>query len=179
MNVTLHILDLTAKGVQCATAVSTGWTFWLPRSGSVTWTGKVEPGERATAAVPSWLVSKHKQLTEIQYQRAFAYQAPPGLNADIANTEGSLPMTDRPADAGKGSIRRNAKKERPSQPDYLGSAEIRGRKFYVSGWVKDGDDGSKWLSLSFRDAEERTDDRPQRRSSRRPADEIPFEMEWR
>src|SRR5262245_41866179 len=104
MHFDLHILRTTPKGVECATSVSTGWTVWLPRGGGVTWTGELEPGGSAVASVPDWLCAKHKQLQQIRFQRAFAYQAP-DAGLDPTKGKGGIPMTDRPADAGKGSIR--------------------------------------------------------------------------
>ena len=83
--------------------------------------------------------------------------------------------TDRPTSAGTGSLRRNEKKARPSQPDHVGSATIVGVKYYLSAWVNDGDDGRKYFKLSFTLAEERTDDRrDQQRDRQRPDDSIPF-----
>jgi hypothetical protein len=37
---------------------------------------------------------------------------------------------------------------------------VRGRKLWISGWIRENeDDGSKWLKLAFREAEQRTEDR--------------------
>jgi hypothetical protein len=88
-------------------------------------------------------------------------------------------MADKPQDAGSGSLRRNAKKERPSQPDYLGSIEIRGRKFWLSGWINEADDGSKWLKLAVRDADEQPAPKPKQAAGRQFSDESPFGPEWR
>lgn len=88
-------------------------------------------------------------------------------------------MSDRPASAGTGSLRRNEKKSRPSQPDHIGSATVAGVKYYLSAWINEGDDGRKYFKLSFTPAEDRADDRQQaQRTSQRPLDsEIPFEMD--
>jgi hypothetical protein len=65
-------------------------------------------------------------------------------------------MTDRQEDAGSGALFKNDKKEKPSHPDYRGDATIHGRKFWVSGWIKDGKNG-KYMSLAFRRADEPSD----------------------
>jgi hypothetical protein len=62
-------------------------------------------------------------------------------------------MTDRPEDAGTGALFKNERKEKPGHPDYRGDVTIRGQKFWVSGWIKEGKKG-KYLSLALRDAGE-------------------------
>ncbi len=75
-----------------------------------------------------------------------------------------------------GALFKNDRKEKPSHPDYRGDITVHGRKFWLNGWIKEGQKG-KFLSLSVRPTEERCDDRQQlaKRQSQRPlADEIPF-----
>ena len=55
-------------------------------------------------------------------------------------------MTDRQEDAGSGALFKNDKKEKPSHPDYQGDCTIRGRKFWMSAWIKEG----AWLSPTTR-----------------------------
>jgi hypothetical protein len=84
-------------------------------------------------------------------------------------------MSDRPASAGTGYLRRNDKKSRPSQPDHVGSATVAGAKFYISAWVNEGDDGRKYFKLAFTPAEEQADDRRQGGGPMPDKDrEIPF-----
>ncbi len=47
-----------------------------------------------------------------------------------------------------GSISKNDRKQQPKHPDYRGSANIDGLEYWISGWVKDGQNG-KFLSLAF------------------------------
>jgi len=74
-----------------------------------------------------------------------------------------------------GALFRNDKKEKPSHPDYRGDVIIEGRKFWLSGWIKEGQKG-KYLSLSVRPVEERADDR-QRGGQPSFGDQIPFLMD--
>jgi hypothetical protein len=72
-----------------------------------------------------------------------------------------------------GTLSKNSKKEKPSHADYAGSILINGKKFWLNGWVKDGKEGKKFLSLSVRLAEERAEPKP----AAKPAiadDAIPF-----
>jgi hypothetical protein len=62
-------------------------------------------------------------------------------------------MTDTPEDAGHGALFKNDKKEKPSHPDYRGDCTVKGRKFWLSAWIKEGQKG-KYMSLTFRQAED-------------------------
>jgi hypothetical protein len=89
-------------------------------------------------------------------------------------------VSERSEDAGRGALFRNDKKERPSHPDYRGDITIEGRKFWLSGWIKEGKNG-KFLSLSARPADEKPT-AEERAASQKPAggpnvddrDSIPF-----
>jgi hypothetical protein len=113
----------------------------------------------------------------VSFQDRFNFHAP----LDHIKSQGPLPMSDRPEDAGRGFISRDKEKTKPSQPDFKGSAEINGTRFWVSGWTAENDKG-KYLKLSFRQAEQRTEDRQQAKPAQGGPDwdsQIPFEMEWR
>jgi|SoiMethySBSTD1v2_1073268.scaffolds.fasta_scaffold1394140_2 hypothetical protein len=78
-----------------------------------------------------------------------------------------------------GSISKNTRKEKPSHADYTGSIVIEGRKFWLNGWVKDGEKG-KFLSLSAKPAEEPKGKPVARASFDKPIDdEVPFAPEVR
>jgi hypothetical protein len=53
-----------------------------------------------------------------------------------------------------GTLSKNTRKEKPSHADYTGSVLINGEKYWLNGWVKDGKDGKKFLSLSARPVED-------------------------
>ena len=76
---------------------------------------------------------------------------------------------------GQGSLFRNDKREKDSQPNATGTAMIGGVKYRVSAWTKDGQKG-KWQSLSFKPFDEpsyadRRDPKPLRHEL---DDEVPF-----
>lgn len=53
-----------------------------------------------------------------------------------------------------GMLARNERKEKPTHPDFKGSAVVGGTEYWISGWTKDGKPGSKmegrkFFSLSF------------------------------
>lgn len=86
-----------------------------------------------------------------------------------------------------GTLGRNDRKEKASQPDHRGRCDItcpscrRRHDFWLSAWIKEGPDDSKFFSLSFTPKDEersssRRDDRDDdrgRRSSRREDDRGP------
>ncbi len=47
-----------------------------------------------------------------------------------------------------GSLYRN-KKEKPTQPDYTGTATIAGKQYRVSGWVNKSKAGTSYLRVLF------------------------------
>lgn len=71
-----------------------------------------------------------------------------------------------------GSISKNQRKEKDSHPDLKGKATVGGQEYWISGWLKDGENG-KWYSLSFEPKDERSD-RPNKKPSRDESDAIPF-----
>jgi hypothetical protein len=78
---------------------------------------------------------------------------------------------------GRGSLR--AVEPTPTNeraPTYKGSVEIQGKKFWLSGWRRMGDDGKYWLSLSVETADQAAPSRPAMatRDHREMDDDIPF-----
>jgi hypothetical protein len=159
----LHVIALSDKGVRVAIDGSAlEGAFWLPR-GCVIWAKPPQPGTCTIATVPDWLAAKHRQFNGHEALEAKReYQRP---------IERNEPMADQRDMSG--SLSKNLRKEKPSHADYAGSIVIAGRKYWLNGWVKDGEKG-KFLSLSAKPAEE-----PKPAASRasfdKPADEeIPF-----
>lgn len=48
----------------------------------------------------------------------------------------------------KGSLSKNEKKNSDKHPDYKGSANIEGTEYWISGWIRKGQNGT-FLSLAF------------------------------
>src|SRR5262245_45031065 len=143
----LHILALTDRGVQCVTAAPTGSPFWLPRASKVRWSAPPQVGQVVGAVIPGWLASKHTQLGDQALVEAKRNcQRPNNPPPAQRNTS----MADRDM---SGSLSKNTRKEKPSHADYAGSIVIEGRKFWLNGWIRDGEKG-KFLSLSVRAADE-------------------------
>jgi hypothetical protein len=93
------------------------------------------------------------------------------MNREIAK---ELAMTDTPEDAGHGALFKNDKKEKPSHPDYRGDCTIKGRKFWMSAWIKEGAKG-RYMSVAFRPAEEEAKPKPSAKpKAAAAADDVPF-----
>jgi hypothetical protein len=153
MNVSVTVIDTTAKGVQVALGSTDAPPFWLPRAHpAVIWSTEPEPGQPVTVRLPSWIVSKHGQLQALRHQRSLAFHQPPaGLDPVKASAEGSFPVAyDNNM---TGVLFKNDKRETEKQPLYKGSCEINGQKFWISAWLKDGRNG-KCMSLAFKPADE-------------------------
>ena len=69
-----------------------------------------------------------------------------------------------------GSLSRNKKKEKSTQPDHRGSATILGVKFWISAYINESTDegGGKYFKLYF--------DRKQADSSEPPAEPAPEDL---
>ena len=70
-----------------------------------------------------------------------------------------------------GALFKNDRKDSPKQPDYKGSAQIDGRDYWLSAWIKQGKQ-QKFMSLAFtlKDVERSSRDTGQREQR----DDIPF-----
>jgi hypothetical protein len=144
----LHIVGLTDRCVQCVTLTSTAEPFWLPRGTHVRWAAPPAVGQQIDAHIPHWLCLKHRQLAGDEASEAKRTHQRPLT----AQTERNETMADREQ---SGALSRNDKKSKPAHPDYQGDIVIAGRKYWLSGWVKDGKDGKKFLSLAATPAEEK------------------------
>lgn len=62
--------------------------------------------------------------------------------------------------ADSGSLFKNDRKEKESQPDYKGDALVGGKLYRLSAWLNEAKSGTKYLSVKFSE-KERTDEKPQ------------------
>jgi hypothetical protein len=189
VNVSVTVVDATARGVQVILGSTDGPAFWLPRA-AVIWAREPEPGECVSVRVPPWLIEKHGQLRQLRYQRSINFYAP--IPIDPVKSKEPLPMADQSNDL-RGAIFKNDRKEKDTHPDYRGDITIDGRKYWLSGWIKEGKRG-KFLSIAAKPAEEQQRQQPEASNAYaaaggkrapaggptfRPEEEIPFQMEWR
>lgn len=81
-----------------------------------------------------------------------------------------------------GSLGKNIRREKDTHPTHAGQCTVDGKDYWISAWVKDGRDGSRFFSLAFKPMEQRGGNAPppsQQRPSPAPAaddlsDDIPF-----
>jgi hypothetical protein len=158
MNVELAIVGISERGIQVA--LGDGAPLWLPKSApGLVWPASPEIGDVVYVRVPAWLCAKHPQIQALRFQRSMSFHQPlPGL--DPVRSQGAFPVTD--SNDLRGAIFKNDRKESDRHPDYKGDITIDGRKYWLSGWIKEGKRG-KYLSLAAKPAEDQ-----QRQPERQP-----------
>jgi hypothetical protein len=146
----LKILALTDSGVRCSTGEGDG--FWLPRKDDhVKWHSEPTAGKQVSVTIPKWLASKHKQLDgddKRDYAKPLAPAPDDEKGLRIAVTPGGAQKSN--ARDMSGVLFRNQRKNTDNQPDYFGDAIIRGEKFRLAGWLREGK-GGKFLRLAVSD----------------------------
>lgn len=77
---------------------------------------------------------------------------------------------------GFGSLFKNTKKEKDSQPDYRGDAcTPKGEQVRLAGWIKKDKNGASYLSLKVEEPREQQDQAPQKPRGRSDMDDsVPF-----
>lgn len=79
-----------------------------------------------------------------------------------------------------GTLGANRRREKDAHPTHTGQCSVGGQRYWISAWVKEGRDGSRFFSLSFKPMEQRGDNRqPPRDPPPAPKepefdDDIPF-----
>ncbi len=58
-------------------------------------------------------------------------------------------MSDQQRD-NSGILGKNNRKEKDTHPTHSGQCMIDGKQYWISAWVKDGRDGSRFFSLAFK-----------------------------
>jgi hypothetical protein len=49
-----------------------------------------------------------------------------------------------------GTLGKNLRREKDTHPTHSGQCTIDGKQYWISAWVKDGREGSKFFSLAFK-----------------------------
>lgn len=55
----------------------------------------------------------------------------------------------------RGILFRETKKKSDKAPDYTGKIDVNGHEFRLAGWIKDGRNNTKFLSLSLSEPQEK------------------------
>jgi hypothetical protein len=129
-------------------------------------------GRICTALVSQQTAASYEVYEEIQRASDVAYASEMKRDSE---EERIATMNDKPEDAGHGALFKSDKKEKPSHPDYRGDVTIHGKKFWVSGWVREGQKGKYW-SLAFRRAEEKVEEKPKPTPAAKASVADPFEL---
>lgn len=74
-------------------------------------------------------------------------------------------MSDYQTKENSGTLFKNRNKNKDSHPDFNGTVNVEGNEFYISGWTKVNQDGTKRISLSFK---------PKEQASVQPTDDDDF-----
>lgn len=73
-----------------------------------------------------------------------------------------------------GTLGRNLRREKDTHPSHSGRCVVGGVEYWISGWVKDGQDGSKFFSLAFKPREEQQQQAQPAHAAAEFNDDIPF-----
>ncbi len=81
-----------------------------------------------------------------------------------------------------GILTKNDKGDNPKRPDYRGSINVDGKEYWISGWIKDGREGTrlagqKYMSLSFEPKEQQQAAAPKpapKQAAAAPDEDVPF-----
>ena len=63
-------------------------------------------------------------------------------------------MTQQYDDSNRGALFRNQKKNTDKHPDYNGSINVGGVDYWISAWIKESQQGTKYMSLSVNPKEQ-------------------------
>lgn len=77
---------------------------------------------------------------------------------------------------GQGSLFKNDRKEKETQPDYTGKIMVNGTMYQLAAWVKESKSGLKFMSLNAQLPREQSEAAPAASAQSNPGDgtELPF-----
>jgi len=78
----------------------------------------------------------------------------------------------------RGTMSRNEKKESDTHADYNGQINVGGTEYWLNGWIKDGKEGKKFMSLSVKPKAPaaRQSSEPTRKSQSSGFDDMPDDL---
>ena len=83
-------------------------------------------------------------------------------------------MTDFKHKENSGSIFRNDKKVKETQPDYSGTINVQGKEWQISLWIKEGKKG-KYFSAAIKEPYKKDSEKPSVTVSEKPDNnDLPF-----
>jgi hypothetical protein len=82
-------------------------------------------------------------------------------------------MTEKKFD-NSGILFKNEDKNKDTDRDYRGSATIAGVEYWMSGWIKEAKNGSKFLKFSFKAKDAAAAAKPKPTPDNNMSDEVPF-----
>lgn len=60
----------------------------------------------------------------------------------------------------RGALFKNNRKETEKHPDYTGTLDVNGTEHYLSAWIKESKNGTKFMSVSLGKAKEQKQEKP-------------------
>lgn len=73
-----------------------------------------------------------------------------------------------------GSMFRNEKKETKKHPDYTGSAKIGGVEYWMSSWINESANGTKYMAFKFKVKDDFHNAEPVETKTNEEGDDLPF-----
>lgn len=159
----LVLMELREKTAQFRNPAYGEMPFWLPLNHIGILMKKTDG--TTDIEVPAWLERKHRQLAGDA-----VFEASKGERQHQRRKEMAFEQKDN-----SGSLFKNDRKEKDTHPDYRGSAMIDGVDMWISAWLKEGKNGQKFMSLSFKPKDEqKSAGKPANRKTADEDSEIPF-----
>lgn len=75
-----------------------------------------------------------------------------------------------------GTLGKNKRKEKDTHPDYSGQINIEGVDYWLSAWVKTGNNNEKFFSMAVKpkDQDVQTQNNPSKQTSKDVDEDLPF-----
>lgn len=73
-----------------------------------------------------------------------------------------------------GALFKNDRKEQEKQPDYKGSLTVNGAEYWISAWLNESKNGTKYMGLKVNLKEQQQVQQPQQALTEDFNDDVPF-----